>query len=85
MFYLKFLNCRLCDVPVAYEPSLFKKVREGKVVTKSSYDQGPKNDGYRWRKYGQKNVKGSLSPRYGKLYQPTHYYHALILSSENKS
>lgn len=41
-----------------------KTVKEPKVVIQASFDSGIVNDGYRWRKYGQKIVKGNPNPRY---------------------
>ncbi|KAK6927641.1 WRKY domain [Dillenia turbinata] len=44
--------------------SSFSKVdKEHKVVISAAADEGMPSDGYRWRKYGQKMVKGSPYPR----------------------
>lgn len=55
-----------------------KKEREARVafMTKSEIDQ--LEDGYRWRKYGQKAVKHSPYPRFTSslhsLFKPTHLF-----------
>lgn len=38
--------------------------RESRVVVQTSSEVDLVNDGYRWRKYGQKLVKGNTNPRY---------------------
>jgi len=38
--------------------------RESRVVVQTSSEVDLVNDGYRWRKYGQKLVKGNANPRY---------------------
>ncbi|PIA45849.1 hypothetical protein AQUCO_01600233v1 [Aquilegia coerulea] len=46
------------------EDSLYKTtVKEPKIVVQASGDVGVSGDGYRWRKYGQKMVKGNSNPR----------------------
>ncbi|KAK9098233.1 hypothetical protein Syun_025278 [Stephania yunnanensis] len=47
----------------AYSPSQLKVVKEPKIVVQASGDVGISGDGYRWRKYGQKMVKGNPNPR----------------------
>lgn len=43
-----------------------RAVREPRVVVQiESPDLEILDDGYRWRKYGQKVVKGNPNPRYG--------------------
>lgn len=37
---------------------------ESRVVVRTSSEVDFVNDGYRWRKYGQKMVKGNANPRY---------------------
>eukprot|EP01018_Ginkgo_biloba_P031467 Gb_41027 [translate_table: standard] len=37
--------------------------REPRVVVETTSSANILEDGYRWRKYGQKNVKGNLNPR----------------------
>lgn len=47
------------------EPSLLSRtVREPKVVLQVASEIDILEDGYRWRKYGQKVVKGNPNPRY---------------------
>lgn len=40
-----------------------KTVREARVVVQTTSDIDILDDGYRWRKYGQKVVKGNSNPR----------------------
>lgn len=40
-----------------------KAVREPRVVVQTTSDIDILDDGYRWRKYGQKVVKGNPNPR----------------------
>lgn len=50
------------------EPSLLSRtVREPKVVLQVASEVDILEDGYRWRKYGQKVVKGNPNPRYSCL------------------
>lgn len=44
-----------------------RTVREPRVVVQTTSDIDILDDGYRWRKYGQKVVKGNPNPRYTKL------------------
>lgn len=37
---------------------------ESRFIVRTSSESGIVNDGYRWRKYGQKMVKGNTNPRY---------------------
>ncbi|XP_020102354.1 probable WRKY transcription factor 3 [Ananas comosus] len=56
---------------VATNPApALKAVREPKVIVQTAYDVGHVTDGYRWRKYGQKIVKGNPNPR--SYYRCTH-------------
>ncbi|KAF9612681.1 hypothetical protein IFM89_003156 [Coptis chinensis] len=48
---------------VSCADSLCIKVKEPKVVVQASDDVWISGDGYRWRKYGQKMVKGNPNPR----------------------
>lgn len=41
-----------------------KTVREPRIVVQTTSDIDILDDGYRWRKYGQKVVKGNPNPRY---------------------
>ncbi|KAK1291535.1 putative WRKY transcription factor 3 [Acorus calamus] len=54
---------RLTEPIVTYSAPLFKAVKEPKVVVQTACDTGLVADGYRWRKYGQKFVKGNPNPR----------------------
>lgn len=40
-----------------------RAVREPRVVVQTTSDIDILDDGYRWRKYGQKVVKGNPNPR----------------------
>ena len=48
---------------LACSAPLFKNVKEPKIVVHAAGDMGISSDGYRWRKYGQKMVKGNPYPR----------------------
>lgn len=41
-----------------------RKVREPRFCFKTMSDMDELDDGYKWRKYGQKVVKGTHHPRY---------------------
>lgn len=43
--------------------SVYRTFKEPKVVIHAAGDVGSSTDGYRWRKYGQKMVKGNPNPR----------------------
>lgn len=45
-----------------------RTIREPRVVVQTTSDIDILDDGYRWRKYGQKVVKGNPNPRYPKLF-----------------
>lgn len=45
--------------------SLVKPTREPRVVVQTMSEVDILDDGYRWRKYGQKVVKGNPNPRCG--------------------
>ncbi|XP_020269634.1 probable WRKY transcription factor 3 [Asparagus officinalis] len=53
-----------CSAPV------LRTIKEPKIVVQSSCDATRISDGYRWRKYGQKFVKGNPNPR--SYYRCTH-------------
>lgn len=42
-----------------------KPIREPRVVVQTLSEVDILDDGYRWRKYGQKVVRGNPNPRYG--------------------
>jgi len=46
-----------------------RAVREPRVVVQTTSEVDILDDGYRWRKYGQKVVKGNPNPR-----SPIHYH-----------
>lgn len=48
------------DVTLAVKP-----IREPRVVVQTLSEVDILDDGYRWRKYGQKVVRGNPNPRYG--------------------
>jgi hypothetical protein len=49
---------------VAHTNALIKPGKKPKFVVHAAGDVGISGDGYRWRKYGQKMVKGNPHPRY---------------------
>ncbi|MQM06964.1 hypothetical protein Taro_039798 [Colocasia esculenta] len=51
------------ESPLPSPSSLSRIVKEPKVVVQTASDAGFVSDGYRWRKYGQKIVKGNPNPR----------------------
>ena len=57
---------------------------ESHMVVKTPSEVDIVNDGYRWRKYGQKLVKGNPNPRYvsSYIFVPAHLKH-LNLSNLN--
>lgn len=48
----------------SYSASGNRTVREPRVVVQTMSEIDILDDGYRWRKYGQKVVKGNHNPRY---------------------
>ena len=44
-----------------------RTIREPRVVVQTTSDVDILDDGYRWRKYGQKVVKGNPHPRYNQI------------------
>lgn len=49
---------------MTYLTPLLKTTGESKVVLQTASDLGTFSDGYKWRKYGQKMVKGNPNPRW---------------------
>jgi len=47
----------------AFSGSVLKPGKKPKFVVRAAGDVGISGDGYRWRKYGQKMVKGNPHPR----------------------
>ncbi|XP_078433337.1 putative WRKY transcription factor 4 [Wolffia australiana] len=60
---------RAVERPRAF-PVVIKTAREPKIIKHAAADPGALSDGYRWRKYGQKFVKGNPNPR--SYYRCTH-------------
>nr|WFL37677.1 WRKY transcription factor 25 [Crocus sativus] len=54
---------RLSECLTPLSAPVLKTIREPKIVVQSASEAGRINDGYRWRKYGQKIVKGNPNPR----------------------
>ncbi|XP_043699373.1 probable WRKY transcription factor 32 isoform X2 [Telopea speciosissima] len=54
---------RMKDNNVTYSGPVLKTIKEPKIVVQAAGDVGISSDGYRWRKYGQKMVKGNPYPR----------------------
>ncbi|XP_042509398.1 probable WRKY transcription factor 32 isoform X2 [Macadamia integrifolia] len=54
---------RMKENNVAYAGPILKTIKEPKIVVQAAGDVGISSDGYRWRKYGQKMVKGNPYPR----------------------
>nr|WGV38222.1 WRKY [Loropetalum chinense var. rubrum] len=57
------LKPRMEERVAAYSAPIYKTVKESKIVVHAAGDAGISSDGYRWRKYGQKMVKGTPHPR----------------------
>lgn len=59
------LHCRNMDIFLLDSaPTTPKTPREPRVVVHSTNEKDSMDDGYRWRKYGQKIVKGNPNPRW---------------------
>lgn len=56
-----------------------RAVREPRVVVQIESEVDILDDGYRWRKYGQKVVKGNPNPRYSYLIMFYACVHMLLL------
>ncbi|XP_008778954.1 probable WRKY transcription factor 4 [Phoenix dactylifera] len=61
---------RLSESTMNFSTPVLRTVREPKIVVQTACDVGHGSDGYRWRKYGQKIVKGNPNPR--SYYRCTH-------------
>ena len=55
-----------------------RTVREPRVVVQTTSDIDILDDGYRWRKYGQKVVKGNPNPRL-KIYPNLSFYFQIFV------
>lgn len=56
-----------------------RAIREPRVVVQTTSEVDILDDGYRWRKYGQKVVKGNPNPRLA------HYHPCALFSSLHNS
>lgn len=52
-------------------------VKEPRIVVQTTSEIDILDDGYRWRKYGQKVVKGNPNPRYIHILKPCHFVHTI--------
>jgi len=52
------------DLGIADITPVVKPIREPRVVVQTLSEVDILDDGYRWRKYGQKVVRGNPNPRY---------------------
>lgn len=57
------LSFRSIEPVVAEAPASQKTVTEPKIIVQTRSEVDLLDDGYRWRKYGQKVVKGNPHPR----------------------
>jgi hypothetical protein len=55
---------RKMDIGGVDVTSVVKPIREPRVVVQTLSEVDILDDGYRWRKYGQKVVRGNPNPRY---------------------
>lgn len=62
--------CRKQDTNVTDAMQIGKVNREPRVVVQTASEVDILDDGYRWRKYGQKVVKGNPNPRYVPIFKP---------------
>ena len=58
------VKCRTTEVRVTEPASSHKTVTESRIVVQTTSEVDLLDDGYRWRKYGQKVVKGNHYPRW---------------------
>jgi hypothetical protein len=62
-----------------------KTLTESKIIVQTTSEVDLLDDGYRWRKYGQKVVKGNPHPRYFfTLFSFTHIVYILWLIYHNR-
>ena len=55
--------CRNTEVRVSDPASSHRAVTEPRIIVQTTSEVDLLDDGYRWRKYGQKVVKGNPYPR----------------------
>ena len=60
-------SCRRVDGVSIDVTQVVKPIREPRVVVQTVSEVDILDDGYRWRKYGQKVVRGNPNPRYGSV------------------
>lgn len=58
--------------------SLVKLEKKPKLVVHAAGDVGISGDGYRWRKYGQKMVKGNPHPRCIPIYSLLSFFYIVL-------
>lgn len=63
LIHNKFLPCSNTEVGVVQSAASLKAVSEPKIIVQTTSEVDLLDDGYRWRKYGQKVVKGNPYPR----------------------
>lgn len=64
---VKPLSCRNTEVKVTEPASSHRTVTEPRIIVQTTSEVDLLDDGYRWRKYGQKVVKGNPYPRWFSL------------------
>ena len=62
------ISIRKLDAYVTEMSGATRAIREPRVVVQTTSEVDILDDGYRWRKYGQKVVKGNPNPRYIKFH-----------------
>jgi WRKY transcription factor 2 len=51
-----------------------RDVREPRIIVQTTSEVDILDDGFRWRKYGQKVVKGNPNPRSALVSFPSHWF-----------
>lgn len=67
--YIYICYCRRIETYASDMSGASRAIREPRVVVQTTSEVDILDDGYRWRKYGQKVVKGNPNPR---LKSPVH-------------